>query len=50
MKVPGVYMSKSKAANWDGRTESGEKIASGIYFYTMQAGEYTATRKMAVLK
>jgi len=47
-KSAGFYTTKSKAAYWDGRNEAGEQIASGIYFYTIQAGEYTATRKMVV--
>ena len=47
-KSAGAYVSRSKAAHWDGRTEAGEKVASGIYFYSIQAGDFTATRKMIV--
>lgn len=46
----GEYLSKDRAAFWDGRNSYGEKVASGIYFYQMQAGDYTATRKMLILK
>jgi len=46
----GEYMSKSKAAHWDGRNDVGERIASGVYFYRIQAGDFTATRKLAVSK
>ncbi|MFC1714280.1 ester cyclase [Candidatus Poribacteria bacterium] len=46
----GIYASRSKAAYWDGRNESGEAVASGIYFYSITAGDYTATRKMTVTK
>lgn len=46
----GDYTSPRRAAYWDGRTEFGERVASGIYFYTFTAGDYTATRKMVVLK
>jgi len=35
---------------WDGCDESGEKAAAGIYFYHLQAGSFTQTRKMALVK
>ena len=44
----GSYVARDMAAYWDGRNEAGGPVASGIYFYTIQAGEFTATRKMAV--
>jgi len=46
----GVYVTKYKAAYWDGRDNAGEKVASGIYFYTLRAGNFRATRKMVILK
>ena len=49
-QVAGVYESRSKAIYWDGRNELGEQVASGIYFYQLQAGKYSATRKMVILK
>ena len=44
------YTDRAKAAYWDGRNEIGEQVASGIYFYTIQAEGFTATRKMTVRK
>ena len=45
-----VYESRSKAAYWDGRNNLGESVASGAYFYTLTAGDFSATRKMLILK
>ena len=45
-----VYESQSKAIYWDGRNNLGESVASGLYFYTLTAGDYSATRKMLILK
>ena len=46
----GIYQSKGHAAYWDGRNEVGEPVASGVYFYTLTAGDFTATRKMLIRK
>ncbi len=46
----GVYHSRSRAAYWDGRNAVGEPVASGVYFYTLSAGEFSATRKMLIRK
>ena len=46
----GIYQSKNRAAYWDGRNEIGESVASGVYFYTLIADDFTATRKMLILK
>ena len=46
----GMYRSRSRAAYWDGRNQVGEPVASGLYFYTLTAGDFTATRKMLILK
>ena len=46
----GSYQSIGRAIYWDGRTDYGETVASGIYFYTLQAEEFTATRRLVILK
>ncbi len=49
-KPAGAYLSKEKAAYWDGRNEAGELAASDIYFYAMEVGEHTELKKMAVAR
>ena len=46
----GSYASRSRAAYWDGRNAQGEPVASGVYFYTLTAGDFAGTRKMLILK
>ena len=46
----GAYSDKDRAAYWDGRNAQGEPVASGVYFYTLSAGDFTATRKMVIRK
>ena len=57
----GIYMTKDKAAHWDGRDRAGEKVASGVYFYALQVehqrnsdgygtGKFISTRKMVIAK
>ena len=49
-QLAGMYHSKNRAAYWDGRNEVDESVASGLYFYTLTADDFTATRKMLILK
>ena len=49
-QAAGMYRSRSRAVYWDGRNQLGEPVASGLYFYTLTAGDFTATRRMLILK
>ncbi len=49
-QTAGTYRTPSRAAYWDGRNAVGEPVASGIYFYTFQAGQLKSTRQMVILK
>ena len=49
-KPIGIYQSRTRAAYWDGKNDVGEPVASGVYFYTLSAGDFTATRKMLIKK
>ena len=49
-QTAGMYRNRSRAAHWDGRNRDGESVASGLYFYTLKAGEFTGTRKMLIRK
>lgn len=44
------YENRSQAIYWDSRNQVGEQVASGVYFYHLSAGDYSATRKMLILK
>ena len=46
----GLYQNQGRAAYWNGKNEVGEPVASGVYFYTLTAGQYSATRQMVILK
>ena len=46
----GMYQTRPRAAYWDGRNAVGEPVASGLYFYTLTAGDWTATRRMLIRK
>lgn len=49
-KQAGFYLSKAKAAYWDGKNDVGEQLASGVYLYQLKAGDFTIIRKMLMVK
>ena len=46
----GYYIHRSRAAHWDGRNAIGERVASGLYLYQLQADNMSLLRKMVILK
>ena len=46
----GYYTNRSRAAYWDGRNDFGERVATGIYFYQLEADNMSLLRKMLILK
>ena len=46
----GIYLSRERAAYWNGRDIHGEQVSSGVYFYQMNAGNFTSQRKMVILR
>lgn len=49
-KSGGLYVNRDRAARWDGRNDAGETVASGIYFYSISAGDFAAVRKLTVVR
>ena len=49
-RLAGYYADRGKAAYWDGCNGYGEQVASGMYFYHLSSGNYSATRKMLIVK
>ena len=49
-QAAGIYESRTRAAYWGGKNEVGEPVASGVYFYTLTAGDFMTTRKMLIRK
>jgi len=49
-KPSGTYVTYDRAAYWDGRNDAGELVSSGVYFYSIQAGKYSLTRKMIIVR
>lgn len=48
-RIAAAYERRHKAIYWDGRNKVGERVASGIHFYTLTTGDYSAPRKMVIV-
>ena len=48
--VDGMETPGEKRVTWDGRNSRGSHVATGVYFYRMDAPGFTKTRKMVLLK
>ena len=44
------YLNRQTAAYWDGKDQSGASVASGVYFYTLEADAFSKTRRMVIQK
>ena len=49
-RVAGPHTSSHDAVYWDGRNNSGEQVASGVYFYHLRTNDYGSVKKMVILK
>ena len=49
-KMAGMYISRNRAAYWDGRNEAGERVSSGLYFYAIKAGNFRGIKRMLLVK
>jgi len=46
----GRYMNRRTAAYWDGKNDTGERVSTGMYLYSLSADSYQMTRKMVIVK
>ena len=46
----GNYVNRTQAAYWNGKNALGEPVTSGLYFYTLTADDFSATRRMLIAK
>ena len=46
----GTYLSRNRAAYWDGRDALGQHVATGVYFYRLETDDFTGTKRMVIVK
>ena len=46
----GLYTNQDRALHWDGTNDAGETVSSGVYFYNITAGEFSAVKKLTILR
>ena len=46
----GYYVEKGEAAYWDGRSTTGERVSSGLYFYYLKTDGFSSVKRMTILK
>ena len=46
----GIYSSREKAIYWDGKSQDGEPVSSGVYFYSLELGTESHTRRMVIIE
>ena len=49
-KPKGSYIGQQKAVHWDGKDNNGAVVASGVYFYTLTADDFSQTRRLVIVK
>jgi len=49
-KKAAIYATKGNSAYWDGKNATGDSVSSGVYLYQLKADDFSATRKMVIIK
>ena len=49
-QTAGYYTTRSRAAHWDGRNSTGERVATGMYFYQFKTDDMSELKKMIIMK
>lgn len=49
-QVAGYYINRGRSAYWDGKNDSGEKVASGVYFYELETQNFKKVKRLLIIK